>query len=47
MGEGGEIQGASDLEETETGEDTLREGTLPKFSQTREATNRASEESKD
>lgn len=46
MGEGGEIQGASDLEETETGEDELREGTLPKFSQTREAANRASEESK-
>lgn len=47
MGEGGEIQGASDPEETETGEDELREGTLPKFSQTREAANRASEERKD
>lgn len=47
MGEGGEIQGASDLEETATGEDELREETLPKFSQTREAANRASEERKD
>ena len=39
--------GSTELEEIDTGEDTLREETLPRFSQIREAANRKSEERKD
>lgn len=46
-GGGWRAPGSTELEEIDTEDDTLREGTLPRFSQVREASKRKSEERKD